>query len=73
MKNDEFSVGATRMGFASKPVWCPSNKLLNVSIFPVNQDFNNTDQNKVSVLVNFDTGAVKVHTHLFSHFACETL
>jgi hypothetical protein len=67
-----FLVGASRLGYLSVPVWCPTNELVNVSLFG-NSVAGNTLENEFLFFVKFDaTKNLKAYGNLFGHFGCES-
>jgi hypothetical protein len=72
--NTEYVVGATRLGFLSKPVWCPSHTPLDVSMFPIDLMTSNTDQDTYNILIRF-TSLKKIITWKgkFNFVGCESL
>jgi hypothetical protein len=68
-----FTVAASRMGFISKPKWCYTNKLVNVSIFPSNYMTTDTVESNIVVLVMFGSKLVYNLPNPIKHFACESV
>jgi hypothetical protein len=72
LKTEPFVLGASRMGFVAKPVWCPSSKPIDFSIFGQNDlASNNTDPNNMVVTVLFGSGTIGVYGNDFYQWGCE--
>jgi hypothetical protein len=69
-----FLVGASRLGLLAKPVWCPSNIPINMSLFLEDLASKNPSSRNFNLLVKFTTAK---HVMSFGdgiwNFACETI
>jgi hypothetical protein len=70
----EYLVGASRMGYLSKPVWCPSNVPMNLSLFLSHNILSNTNDADFNIFVRFEaTRYAKTYFDAFGHLGCENI